>query len=77
MSTRMTSAQGESLLLSVGESLPGQHGSSVPKTIDIKNVTSDQIGIDAQSDAQLTIELWWDNVFKGDQIGEQGGQRCI
>ena len=56
MSTRMTSAQGDSCALSVGESLLGQQEVLAPKSIGTTKESSPPKGGDAQDDAQLTID---------------------
>ena len=56
MSTRITSAQGESCALSVGESLLSQQELSAPESIGTTETSTGQLTGDAQDDAQLTID---------------------
>ena len=77
MSTRITSAQGESCALSVGESLLSQQELSAPESIGTIEKSTGQLDGDAQGDAQLMILWRWDTSLKGEQIREQRGQRCI
>ena len=53
MSTRITSAQGESCALSVGESLLPQQELSAPESIGTIEKSTGQLAGDAQGDAHL------------------------
>jgi len=61
----------------LGDPLPTEQCIAAPSATGTTEKNTGQLAKRAQKRAQLTIELWWDNVLKGDQIGEQGGQRCI
>ena len=56
MSTRKTSAQGDSCALSVGESLLPQQELSAPESIGTTETSTGQLAGDAQDDAQLIID---------------------
>ena len=61
----------------LGEALPTEQCIAAPSATGTTEKNTRQLAKRAQNRAQLTIELWWNTVFKGEQIGEQGGQRCI
>ncbi len=53
------------------------HGHALPRSdYRLSDPLPDMQGVTDRTSA-ATTELCWDTSLKGEQIGEQGGQRCI